>query len=163
VNGPARDRLKIPYGAGCFGPEAAPAPAIGRATRLLMRNVGRQVGGVSSKSVSGQPGRVTGIVVGEWAERSPWPPLAEPRGGGARAGGRRGGTAAGPAGGARRGSGAARGRAHGAVPFLRLTRPARRPFAGPRRWRPAAQQPPPPRAGPPRAAPPAAPRRRPDR
>jgi hypothetical protein len=45
-----------------------------------MRNVGGQVVGVSSKSVFGQPGRVTGIVVGEWEERSPWLPLAERRG-----------------------------------------------------------------------------------
>jgi hypothetical protein len=45
-----------------------------------MRNVGGQVVGVSSKSVFGQPGRVTGIVVGEWEERSPWVPLAERRG-----------------------------------------------------------------------------------
>ena len=45
-----------------------------------MRNVGGQVVGVSSKSVFGQPGRVTGIVVGEWEERSPWAPLAERRG-----------------------------------------------------------------------------------
>ena len=28
----------------------------------------------------GQPGRVAGIVVGEWEERSPWAPLAERRG-----------------------------------------------------------------------------------
>ena len=80
VNGPVRDRLKIPYGPGCFGAEAGPAPAIGRAIRLLMRNVGGQVVGVSSKSVFGQPGRVTGIVVGEWEERSPWAPLAVRRG-----------------------------------------------------------------------------------
>jgi hypothetical protein len=80
VNGPSRDRLGIPYDAGCFGGQAGPAPAIGRATRLLMRNVGGQVVGVSSKSVFGQPGRVTGVVVGEWEERSPWAPLAERRG-----------------------------------------------------------------------------------
>jgi hypothetical protein len=36
--------------------------------------------GESSKSVFGQPGRVTGIVVGEWEERSPWAPLSERRG-----------------------------------------------------------------------------------
>jgi hypothetical protein len=36
--------------------------------------------GTSSKSVFGQPGRVTGLVVGEWEERSPWAPLAERRG-----------------------------------------------------------------------------------
>ena len=80
VNGPARDALGIPYEAGCFGGVAGPAPAIGRALRLLVRNVGGQVVGVSSKSVFGQPGRVTGIVVGEWEERSPWAPLAERRG-----------------------------------------------------------------------------------
>lgn len=80
VNGPARDDLKIPYGPGCFGGHAGPAPAIGRATRLVMRNVGGQVVGLSSKSVFGQPGRVAGVVVAEWEERSPWAPLAERRG-----------------------------------------------------------------------------------
>ena len=80
VNGPVRDVLGIPYGPGCFGGAAGPAPAIGRALRLLMRNVGGQVVGESSKSVFGQPGRVTGIVVGEWEERSPWAPLSERRG-----------------------------------------------------------------------------------
>ena len=80
VNGPSRDALAIPYGVGCFGGEAGPAPAIGRATRLVMRNVGGQVVGVSSKSVFGQPARVVGVVVAEWEERSPWAPLAERRG-----------------------------------------------------------------------------------
>src|SRR5207245_8392521 len=80
VNGPSRDSLKIPYASGCFGGDAGPAPAIGRAVRLVMRNVGGQVVGVSSKSVFGQPARVTGVVVGEWEERSPWPPLAARRG-----------------------------------------------------------------------------------
>jgi hypothetical protein len=80
VNGPARHSLKIPYGVGCFGGEAGPGPAIGRALRLVMRNVAGQVVGVSSKSVFGQPARVTGIVVGEWEERSPWEPLAVRRG-----------------------------------------------------------------------------------
>jgi hypothetical protein len=87
VNGPVRDALGIPYGPGCFGGVAGPAPAIGRTLRLVMRNVGGQVVGESSKSVFGQPGRVTGIVVGEWEERSPWAPLSERRGieGGANA------------------------------------------------------------------------------
>jgi len=80
VNGPSREALKIPYDGGCFGGQAGPGPAIGRATRLVMRNVSGQVVGVSSKSVFGQPGRVVGIVVGEWEERSPWAPLAERRG-----------------------------------------------------------------------------------
>jgi hypothetical protein len=80
VNGPARHDLDIPYGPGCFGGAAGPGAAIGRALRLVMRNVGGQVVGETSKSVFGQPGRVAGIVVGEWEERSPWPPLAERRG-----------------------------------------------------------------------------------
>jgi hypothetical protein len=80
VNGPVRHDLGIPYAAGCFGGEASAAVAIGRALRLVMRNVGGQVVGRTSKSVFGQPGRVAGIVVGEWEERSPWPPLAERRG-----------------------------------------------------------------------------------
>jgi hypothetical protein len=80
VNGPARHELKIPYGAGCFGGEAGPGPAIGRAIRLVMRNVAGQVVGLTSKSVFGQPARVTGIVVAEWEERSPWAPLGERRG-----------------------------------------------------------------------------------
>lgn len=80
VNGPVRDELGIPYGPGCFGGIAGIAPAAGRALRLIMRNVGGQVVGESSKSVFGQPGRVTGIVVGEWEERSPWEPLSVRRG-----------------------------------------------------------------------------------
>jgi len=80
VNGPSRDRLQIAYGAGCFGGAVGPAPAIGRAVRLLMRNVAGQVSGITSKSVFGQPGRVSGIVVAEWEERSPWPPLGQRRG-----------------------------------------------------------------------------------
>jgi hypothetical protein len=80
VNGPARIALDLPMQAGCFGGVAGPAPAIGRALRLVMRNVGGQQVGVTSKSVFGQPGRVTGIVVAEWEERSPWAPLAVRRG-----------------------------------------------------------------------------------
>jgi hypothetical protein len=80
VNGAARHALKLPMGPGCFGGEAGSGASIGRATRLLLRNVGGQKVGVTSKSVFGQPARVTGICVAEWEERSPWPPLAQRRG-----------------------------------------------------------------------------------
>jgi hypothetical protein len=80
VNGPARHDLKLPMGPGCFGGEAGNGASIGRATRLMMRNIGGQKVGLTSKSVFGQPGRVTGICVGEWEERSPWEPLSERRG-----------------------------------------------------------------------------------
>ena len=80
VNGPARDELKLPMGPGCFGGDAGTGASIGRASRLIMRNVGGQKVGLNSKSVFGQPGRVTGICVGEWEERSPWPALSVRRG-----------------------------------------------------------------------------------
>ncbi len=80
VNGPVRHALELPMEAGCFGGVAGAAPGIGRALRLVMRNVGGQKIGENSKSVLGQPARVTGIVVAEWEERSPWAPLAERRG-----------------------------------------------------------------------------------
>jgi hypothetical protein len=80
VNGPIRDRLGIPYKHGCFGGAAGAAPAIGRALRLIMRNVAGQVVGITSQSTFGSPARVAGIVVAEWEERSPWAPLAERRG-----------------------------------------------------------------------------------
>src|SRR6218665_1255190 len=80
VNGPIRNRLDIPYQAGCLGGVASPAVAIGRALRLITRNVAGQLIGSTSQSVYGTPGRVAGIVFGEWEERSPWAPLAQRRG-----------------------------------------------------------------------------------
>jgi len=80
VNGPVRDELDIAYEVSCLGGAGGGAPAIGRAIRLIMRNVAGQLAGVTSQSVFGTPGRVAGIVFGEWEEVSPWPPLAERRG-----------------------------------------------------------------------------------
>lgn len=80
VNGPVRHELGIPFGAGCLGGADGSAAAIGRALRLVMRNVAGQRVGITSQSTFGQPGRVAGIVFGEWEERSPWAPLAERRG-----------------------------------------------------------------------------------
>lgn len=80
VNGPVRHALGIPYGAGAFGGVEGNAPAIGRAIRLVMRNIAGQRIGSTSQCVWGNPGRVAGIVFGEWEERSPWAPLAERRG-----------------------------------------------------------------------------------
>jgi hypothetical protein len=80
VNGPIRDKLDIPYKHGCLGGVASSATAIGRALRLIIRNVAGQVIGGTSQSTFGSPGRVAGIVFGEWEERSPWAPFAERRG-----------------------------------------------------------------------------------
>ncbi len=81
VNGPIRHRLDIPFGAGCLGGVAGAAPSIGRALRLVMRNVAGQTVGLTSQSTFGTPGRVCGIVFAEWEEKSPWAPLAERAGG----------------------------------------------------------------------------------
>jgi hypothetical protein len=80
VNGPIRNTLGIPYKHGCFGGAASSASAIGRALRLIMRNVAGQVVGVTSQSTFGSPARISGLCVAEWEERSPWAPLAERRG-----------------------------------------------------------------------------------
>lgn len=80
VNGATRDALGIPYSYGCFGGVATPAVAMGRAIRLVMRNVAGQVAGDTSQTTFGSPGRIAGILVGEWEERSPWAPLGERRG-----------------------------------------------------------------------------------
>lgn len=80
VNGPVRDRLDIPYKHGCLGGAPTTALAIGRAIRLIMKNVAGQEINVTSQSTFGTPGRVAGILFGEWEERSPWAPFAERRG-----------------------------------------------------------------------------------
>jgi hypothetical protein len=80
INGPVRDELAIPYSYGCFGGGTSKATAIGRAIRLIMRNVAGQVAGGTSQTTFGSPGRIAGIVCGEWEERSPWTPLGERRG-----------------------------------------------------------------------------------
>lgn len=80
VNGQARHDLRIPFGAGLLGGADGWAPSIGRAIRLVMRNIAGQHVGTTSKSVYGNPSRVAGMVFAEWEERSPWAPLAERRG-----------------------------------------------------------------------------------
>ena len=80
VNGPIRDTLDIPCRHGCLGGAPTTALAIGRAIRLVIKNVAGQEVNVTSQTTFGTPGRVAGILFGEWEERSPWAPLAERRG-----------------------------------------------------------------------------------
>jgi hypothetical protein len=79
LNGPARQRLGIECGYSCLGQNGRTNATIGRALRLVMRNVGGSVPGAVSKSVFGQPGRVS-LCFGEWEERSPWTPFHVRRG-----------------------------------------------------------------------------------
>jgi hypothetical protein len=80
VSGPLRHELEVPFANGCLGGAPTPAVAIGRAVRLIMRNVGGELVGVTSQSTFGQPGRLAGILFGEWEEESPWPPFGARRG-----------------------------------------------------------------------------------
>ena len=80
VNGEVRHRVGVSYGSACLGGGDGTNAAVGRALRLVMRNVGGQRAGVTSQTVFGQPARTAGIVFAEWEERSPWAPLAERRG-----------------------------------------------------------------------------------
>ena len=80
LNGPVRDRLGINCGYSLFGGGNFRANAtIGRAVRLSLRNIGGAIEGIASKSTMGQAGRITACI-GEWEERSPWPPLHVRRG-----------------------------------------------------------------------------------
>jgi hypothetical protein len=79
LNGPARARLGIECGYSCLGHNGRANATIGRALRLVMRNVGGAIPGAVTKSVFGQPGRVS-LCFGEWEERSPWPPFHVRRG-----------------------------------------------------------------------------------
>jgi hypothetical protein len=79
INGPARQSLGIECGYSCLGHNGRANATIGRALRLVMRNVGGAVPGAVSKSCFGQPGRVS-LCFGEWEEKSPWDPFHVRRG-----------------------------------------------------------------------------------
>ena len=81
VNGPSRRRLGFDHEGSCLGGAAGRASStVGRAVQLCLRNIGGQRPDVTTKSVFGQPARVSGLCFGEWEERSPWPSLAERHG-----------------------------------------------------------------------------------
>lgn len=80
VNGPIRNKLNIPYKHGCLGGAPSTSVAAGRAIRLIIKNIAGQEVNVTCQTTFGSPGRVAGIVFGEWEERSPWAPFAERRG-----------------------------------------------------------------------------------
>ncbi len=79
INGPARRALGIECGYSCLGNNGRANATIGRALRLVMRNVGGAIPGAVSKSTFGQPGRIS-LCFGEWEEKSPWEPFHVRRG-----------------------------------------------------------------------------------
>lgn len=74
VNGPARRRLGIESGQACFGPGFRANATIGRALRLVIRNVCRAVPGELDRASFSWPLRYS-FCFGEHEEASDWTPL----------------------------------------------------------------------------------------
>jgi|GEM_PF-100338 len=79
VNGPIRDRLGINSGEGALGPGTRANAVIGRAMRLVARNVMHSTHGRFDRAAFGHPGRWSWCF-GEAEEQSPWTPLCGDRG-----------------------------------------------------------------------------------
>ena len=73
VNGPIRKKLDINSGWNLFGPGWRANATIGRALRLVLMNVCKEIPGVTDKSTFGHPGRYT-FCIAENEESSPWEP-----------------------------------------------------------------------------------------
>jgi len=79
INGPARTRLDVNCTAGCFGPGWRANATIGRALRLVIRDVCRAVPNFLDRGTFSTPARYS-FCFGEDEEGSPWLPLSVERG-----------------------------------------------------------------------------------
>src|SRR3989454_1635401 len=73
VNGPLATQLAINGDAGCFGPGYRANAAIGRALRLVIRNLAGLIPGEMDKATLATPGRYS-FCFAETEARSPWEP-----------------------------------------------------------------------------------------
>lgn len=71
VNGPVQQEIGIHSDAACFGPGFRANATIGRAVRLVIRNLGDLVPGIMDKATLSTPGRFS-FCFGENESRSPW-------------------------------------------------------------------------------------------
>jgi hypothetical protein len=79
INGPVRNDIGVACTAGCFGPGFRANATIGRALRLVIRNVCRSVPGFLDRATFSTPARYS-FCFGEDEEGSPWAPLHVERG-----------------------------------------------------------------------------------
>ena len=79
VNGPIAPKIGLNAGENLFGPGWRANATIGRAIRLLLRNVCGAVPGVLDRSCFGHPGKFT-YCIAEDEAHSPWEPLHAERG-----------------------------------------------------------------------------------
>ncbi len=79
INGPIRHKLGMNMKLGALGQGNRANATIGRALRLILRNVGGQIPGGTERSTLGNPMKFT-MCFPEWEERSDWLPLHVERG-----------------------------------------------------------------------------------
>jgi hypothetical protein len=79
VSGPYADAIGMNSDVNLFGPGNRANASIGRATRLILRNVFQMLPGISDKSTQGNPGKYS-FCIAERARGNPWPLLCEAQG-----------------------------------------------------------------------------------
>ncbi len=79
VSGPVVDDIGMNADVNLFGPGNRANATIGRATRLILRNVFQMIPGISDKSTQGQPGKFS-FCIAERARGNPWPLLSQEQG-----------------------------------------------------------------------------------
>jgi len=79
VSGPIADEIGMNADVNLFGPGNRPNATIGRATRLILRNVFQMLPGISDKSTQGNPGKYS-LCIAERTRGNPWPPLCQEQG-----------------------------------------------------------------------------------
>jgi hypothetical protein len=79
VNGPVRNQLKFNSGSNVLGEGWRANATVGRAIRLMQRNIGGSYPGTTCKATLGWPGKYT-LCIAENEEASPWEPLHVERG-----------------------------------------------------------------------------------
>lgn len=79
VSGPYADDIAMNSDVNLFGPGNRANATIGRATRLILRNVFQMLPGISDKSTQGNPGKYS-FCIAERARGNPWPLLCETQG-----------------------------------------------------------------------------------
>ena len=79
VSGPYADAIGMNADVNLFGPGNRANATIGRATRLILRNVFQMIPGISDKSTQGNPGKYS-FCIAERARGNPWPLLCETQG-----------------------------------------------------------------------------------
>jgi len=79
VNGPIRHKLDMNMGINVFGQGNRANATIGRAVRLILRNIGGLRPGEIERATHGSPGKY-GACYPEYEERNPWEPLHVERG-----------------------------------------------------------------------------------